>query len=357
MENSQFSELLINWYQKNKRDLPWRYSDNPYFIWLSEVILQQTRVAQGLPYYQKFIEHYPSVTDLACADEQEVLRLWQGLGYYSRARNMHRTAQIIVDEWGGEFPNTYQNLIKLKGIGPYTAAAIASFAFREPVAVVDGNVFRVLARIFGIETDIASHEAKKLFQSLADKLLDNDKPHLFNQAIMEFGAIFCTPLKPSCLYCQFSEVCVANKEGKQSFFPVKNKKIKVQKRYFNYFVVESEGGLWMRQRDVRDIWGGLFDFYLYESEHLIENPDEITDDTLDMMVAKAKIEGVSNTMKHILTHQRIEAKFWHLIYSSDDFLISRGMIKYSWEEIEKLPKPILIVNYLKKYFPNFQLRK
>ncbi len=357
MENLQFSELLINWYQKNKRDLPWRHASNPYFIWLSEVILQQTRVAQGLPYYQKFIEYYPSVMDLAEADEQEVLRLWQGLGYYSRARNMHRTAQIIVKEWGGAFPTNYKDLLQLKGIGPYTAAAIASFAFQEPVAVVDGNVFRVLARIFGVQTDIASNEAKRVFQTLANSLLDQQRPHLFNQAIMEFGAIFCTPLKPSCLYCPFAEICVANREGKQGFFPVISKTNKSQKRYFNYFVIESDGEIWMRQRENKDIWAGLFDFYLLESEQLLQSPDDVVDETLEAILMKGKIISVSEKMTHILTHQRIEAKFWHLMLTNDKVAMPDNFGKYSSEEIEQLPKPKLIVNYLSKYLSNIELKK
>jgi A/G-specific adenine glycosylase len=341
-----FSERLIGWYHTKKRDLPWRKTEDPYKIWLSEVILQQTRVAQGLPYYEKFVEQYATIQALADADEKEVLRLWQGLGYYSRARNMHATAKIIVNDFGGIFPNTYDGLLKLKGIGPYTAAAIASFAFDEKVAVVDGNVYRVLARIFGVETDISSHAAKKVFEDLANKLISDDSPSVYNQAIMEFGATHCMPANPACMFCVFHYDCVANATGKQAFLPVKSKKVKVKNRFFNYFVIEKDNHFLMNPRIEKDIWSGLYDFYLLESEDKLVALEEIENDFLQEVLSKSIIKNVSENFKHILTHQRIEAKFWHLILN-DEVKISENYHFYSLEEIEELPKPILIEKYFK----------
>ena len=346
MERDRFSEVLMRWYHRNKRDLPWRYTKDPYRIWLSEVILQQTRVAQGLPYYEKFVEQYPNIQLLANADEKDVLRLWQGLGYYSRARNMHFTAKIIANDFGGIFPNNYEGLLKLKGIGPYTAAAIASFAFDEKVAVVDGNVYRVLARVFGIETDISSHEAKKIFGELANKLISESTPSTYNQAIMEFGAMHCTPANPACMFCVFHYDCVANATGKQAFLPVKSKKVKVKNRFLNYFVIEKNNQFLMNQRAEKDIWTGLHDFYLLESDEKLVELDEIEDTFLKEILSKSIIKNISETFKHILTHQRIEARFWHLILTDTGHL-SENYHFYSLEEIEKLPKPILIEKYLK----------
>src|SRR5690606_28672368 len=218
-----FSQKLISWYLQNKRDLPWRNTKNPYKIWLSEVILQQTRVAQGLPYYENFVKHFPTVFDLAKANEEQVLKIWQGLGYYSRARNLHHTAQYVSENLNGEFPKTYNKLIKLKGIGSYPAAAISSFSNDENVAVLDGNVYRVLSRYFGIETDISSSQGKKEFQEMADEVLDKKRPALFNQAIMEFGALQCVPKNPNCEVCVFNDSCVALQKNKVAQLPVKLK--------------------------------------------------------------------------------------------------------------------------------------
>jgi len=218
-----FSARLVEWYLQNKRELPWRTTKDPYKIWLSEIILQQTRVAQGLPYYLKFIEKYPNVRALANADEQEVLRLWQGLGYYSRARNLHAAAKYVANELGGNFPDSYQKLKQLKGVGDYTAAAIASFAYQEKVAVVDGNVYRVLARLFGIEIDINSNEGKKTFSKLANELITQYQPDLHNQAMMEFGALHCTPANPNCMFCPFTTECEARLTQRQSVLPIKIK--------------------------------------------------------------------------------------------------------------------------------------
>ena len=242
------------WYNKNKRNLPWRETSNPYNIWLSEIILQQTRVEQGLPYYYKFIESYQTITDFANANLNDILKLWQGLGYYSRARNMHIAAQYIRDNNKGEFPDNYNELVKLKGIGPYTAAAIASFAFNEKKAVVDGNVYRVIARFDGIYTDINSTIGKHEFAKIADELLDINNPAIHNQAMMELGAMVCKPQNPDCENCPISNNCFAFLNNEQKNLPVKIKKVKVKTRFFNYLIFDYYGNTYLNQRGANDIW-------------------------------------------------------------------------------------------------------
>jgi A/G-specific adenine glycosylase len=355
LERQAFSEVLQNWYHRNKRDLPWRNTKDPYKIWLSEVILQQTRVVQGMPYYNKFVEKYPTILDLANADDNDVLRLWQGLGYYSRARNMHQTARIIANELNGKFPENYAGLVKLKGIGPYTAAAIASFAFDEKVAVVDGNVYRVLARLFDIETDISSHEAKKVFNELANELISDKAPGTHNQAMMEFGATYCTPANPGCMFCIFHYDCEANAKGKQAVLPVKSKKVKVKKRYFDYFVIEKSGKLMMAKRGAKDIWEGLYDFYLAESQDNLLDIEATDNDFLLDILPVSTIKNTSDIYKHVLTHQTIEVRFWHIVINEDKGIqIPLDYEFYTWTEVEDLPKPILIEKYLKKHHAEFQ---
>ena len=261
-----FSKTLIHWYIQYKRDLPWRNDTNPYTIWLSEIMLQQTRVAQGLPYYVRFTSAFPTVFDLANASEEAVLKLWQGLGYYSRARNLHQTSQYIAFELNGEFPKCYSELLKLKGIGEYTAAAIASFSYNEKVPVVDGNVYRVLSRYFGVETDIASTGAKKEFTALAQELIPNDKANIFNQAIMEFGALQCVPKNPNCENCVFNDSCVALQKKKVGQLPVKSKKIKVTNKYFNYLVfLDENANTIISKRTQKGIWHNLYEFPVIET--------------------------------------------------------------------------------------------
>ena len=272
-----FSNLLIQWYLRNKRDLPWRNTTNPYPIWLSEIMLQQTRVAQGMPYFLSFTAAFPTVFDLAKADEEQVLKLWQGLGYYSRARNLHKTAQYVADELSGVFPVTYKELLQLKGIGEYTAAAIASFSYNEVVPVVDGNVFRVLSRYFDVETDIAAASAKKEFAALAFELMPKDNPAIFNQAIMEFGALQCVPKSPNCGICVFNESCAALQKNKVDQLPVKSKKLKVRNRFFNYLVVNDENeNTIIQKRTDKGIWHNLYEFPLIETEK-VEDFDCITE--------------------------------------------------------------------------------
>ncbi|MDN5215648.1 A/G-specific adenine glycosylase [Fulvivirgaceae bacterium BMA12] len=352
--NKFFRKRLISWYLQNKRDLPWRNTNDPYMIWLSEIILQQTRVSQGLPYFLNFIAEFPTVFDLAKADETKVLRLWQGLGYYSRARNLHACARAIVEQYNGKFPNTYDELLQLKGVGKYTAAAIASFAFHEVVPVVDGNVYRVLSRIFGVFDDIASGQGQKVFAQLAAELIDRDDPHNYNQAIMEFGAIHCTPTAPACDSCIFSRDCHANKHSLQQNLPVKTKKVKVRSRFFHYLVIQFREQILLRQRQGNDIWKGLYDFYLIE-----ENQPLDMDQLLDPKRAGCLkdqdflLENTSGQYKHVLTHQRIFARFFHIklaVQQLPDLRITNGDFQlYTREEINDLPKPILIDNYLNEH--------
>lgn len=350
-----FAHTLLNWYHRYKRPLPWREIKNPYAIWLSEVILQQTRVNQGLPYYLDFISTYPTVQDLAAATPDEVLRHWQGLGYYSRARNMHQTAKYITEEYNGIFPDTYQDLLKLKGIGPYTAAAIASFAYKEKVAVVDGNVFRVLARVFGLAENTASPAGKKAFQLLADSLISTDQPDIYNQAIMEFGAIQCTPVTPDCLFCPFQHVCYAFQHGLVQVLPHKLKNKASRLRYFHYLVFEYENRYYLKKRMQNDIWQGLYDFYLLSAEEQAALSLEAVQQELshfNQPVTYSQITEPAKTYKRILSHQKILAKFYLIRLNSrlsDEILQSTGLAAYSVTEIEHLPKAVLISKYLQDY--------
>ncbi|MEA5257032.1 A/G-specific adenine glycosylase [Arcicella aquatica] len=352
MKNDFFSKKITNWYLQHKRDLPWRNTQNPYYIWLSEIILQQTRVAQGMPYYYKFVNAFPTIQDLANAEENEVLRLWQGLGYYSRARNLHKTAKMVVEDYNGIFPKKYSELLKLKGIGTYTAAAIASFSSGEKVAVLDGNVYRVLARVFGETTDISGKDAKKVFTQLAESVLPDDNSAMHNQAIMEFGALQCTPALPNCMFCPLSMECIAYATGRVGVLPVKSKKIKVKERFFNYFIIEQNGNFAMRKRKGRDVWEGMYDFYLKECEENIQDLLYLATEDMFLtdLMKKSLIKRESITYTHILTHQRIQTKFWHLEVQ-ENFLVDlpQELEWYSLNEVDDLPKSTLVNNYLKEF--------
>lgn len=309
-----FSKALIDWYKKNKRDLPFRKTKDPYRIWLSEIILQQTRVQQGLPYYEKFVKLFPSVHHLAGTNAGTVMKAWQGLGYYSRARNLHDTAKHISVNLHGKFPASFEEIKKLKGIGDYTAGAIASFAFNQPHAVVDGNVFRVLSRYFGIRTAIDSSEGKHVFRKKAESLLDKKNPGLFNQAIMEFGALQCVPQNPDCEVCPLNNNCIAYRKKLIHLLPIKAKKVKTRKRYFNYFVLKKNDKILIKKRTEKDIWQNLYDLPLLETSRAISK------NKLIQLISDApiSIKRPSKTIKHILSHQIIFAKFWE-IESLDDF--------------------------------------
>lgn len=350
--NDKVPALLIEWYKRNKRDLPWRKTRDPYFIWLSEIILQQTRIAQGLPYYEQFTQHFPTIQELAAADENVILRLWQGLGYYSRARNMHKTAIEVTEQYNGTFPADLDSLKKLKGIGEYTASAIASFAYRIPAPVVDGNVFRFLSRLIGIETDINSGKAKVEFTEVARELMPLDQPDVFNQAIMEFGALQCTPSLPDCPTCPFQTMCFAFQHNLQSVLPVKIKKGKIKLRHLNYLVIKQNNKIAMRQRTGKDVWSGLYEFLLLETDNQVKSWDALPlPEALLPLLSKSELSDPSAIITHQLTHQKLQIRFWPLSVNENSIeeLLADFRL-YTVKETDQLPKPVVINNYLKKDF-------
>lgn len=350
MEARYFSEKLVRWYEEHKRPLPWRSTTDPYLIWLSEIIMQQTRVAQGLPYYEAFVRNFPRIEDLAAASEQSVLRLWQGLGYYTRARNLHKCARVVVDEHGGVFPRSAAELKKLPGIGPYTAAAIASFAFRERVAAVDGNAFRVLARVFGNEAPINSPAGQKSFFELANQLISEESPDVHNQAIMEFGATWCTPRNPRCTDCTFRNDCIAYRGNMVADLPVKLPGRRARKRYFFYLVIQKDRALLMKQRQEKDIWQGLFDFFLIETSRPSKVQTLMKDVAHRHWFKAANAIRVSPTYRHLLSHQEIHCTFIHMAvqrsFTSSDATLSF----YTPREVAQLPKPALITRFLEEQY-------
>lgn len=340
----QFSNSLIKWYLQNKRDLPWRNTTNPYLIWLSEIMLQQTRVAQGLPYFNAFTKAFPTIFDLANAEEEQVLKLWQGLGYYSRARNLHATAKFIAIELNGVFPENYKNLLKLKGVGEYTAAAIASFSYNEPVAVLDGNVFRVLSRYFNIDSDISVGKTKKEFQNIAQEVLPIDNPALFNQAIMEFGALQCVPKNPDCNSCVLNSSCAALQHKKVLELPVKTKKTKVTNRYLNYLILkDNDSNYIVQKREGKGIWKNLYEFPMIETEELVSEHDFMSQlNSMDFFNQKPNEIFILNQkiILHKLSHQNLHIRFFQLNFNA------KLPDSKTLAEIEKLPFPIVIHNFM-----------
>ena len=347
---NEIQEILARWYDKNKRELPWRDTPSPYYVWLSEVILQQTRVSQGLDYFNRFVERWPELSDLAKADEEEVLKQWQGLGYYSRARNLHRCARQVAEEHGGKFPEQLEELKKLQGIGDYTAAAIASIAFDKPCAVVDGNVYRVLARLYDIDTPINSSEGMKTFAELADALLDRKHPGRHNQALMEFGALHCVPKNPYCLQCPLQSHCLAFSHGTVAERPVKINKTKVRTRYLNYLVIsDKHHSLYLRKREGNDIWRNLYDFPCIESDHPLSTEEIVADPAFKAIIPGLafQISHVTPPFTHKLTHQTLIATFIEIKISEKLPPIQKNNILLVLEnELGKYPVPKLIDNYL-----------
>jgi A/G-specific adenine glycosylase len=326
-----FSATIMAWYAEHQRELPWRQTKDPYAIWLSEIILQQTRVAQGLPYYERLLAAFPTVRDLAEAPEASLLRLWQGLGYYSRARNLQKAARMIVRDFAGVFPSTYDDIITLPGVGPYTAAAIASFAFNEAKAVVDGNVYRVLSRVFAVETDIASSAARNVFTELAQSLIPASDPAGFNQAIMEFGALQCTPA-PDCAVCPLRISCAAFISKRVSELPLKSKKTKVKEIQMDYLVIEQNDQLLVRERTENGIWRGLWEFYLIEQE-------------LDWLPFPR--QALKSPALHLLSHRKIQCQAWHVqVPDNFDLEIPDGYGWMSPSEFESKGKPVLLLNLI-----------
>jgi len=342
-----FSNTLIYWYLQNKRELPWRKTNNPYYIWLSEIILQQTRVNQGLEYYRKFITTFPTIYDLAKADEKTILKLWQGLGYYSRARNLHFSAKYIVNELKGKFPENYTTLLKLKGVGDYTASAVASICYNESTAVVDGNVYRVLSRYFGIHTPINSTKGIKEFKQLAQQLIDKKQPGIFNQAVMEFGAIQCKPQNPDCTICPLNSSCIALQKQLVNKLPAKDKKITIRKRFFNYLVISDPyNNITIQQRKEKDIWQYLYEFPLIETPkefHL----KELLETNEFCSIANEDATTVSlfnkSMIVHKLSHQHLYTKFWIVT------IPKKLKNSISWNDFDNYPVPILIHNFVENF--------
>ena len=331
---TDFTLLIDKWYRQNSRALPWRETKNPYLIWLSEIIMQQTRIEQGTSYYLKFVAAYPTIFDLAHASEDHVLNNWQGLGYYSRARNLHQSAKYVVDQLNGVFPQTYSEILSLKGVGTYTAAAIASFAYNERKAVVDGNVYRFLSRVFDISTPIDSTQGKKEFQALADELIQDADPCIHNQAMMEMGSLICKP-KPYCENCPVRVHCLSYQNKTISERPIKSKKTAVSDRYFHYLIYDSAGKTYLEKRTEKDIWQNLYQFPLIELENATAKP-----------IIDGELRFSSDWIKHILSHQRIHAQFHHISGTPKE--LDKGWMEIERAAIQEYPLPRIIDRYLEK---------
>ena len=335
--STHISNTLSAWYLANKRELPWRDISDPYLIWISEIILQQTRVNQGMSYYLRFIERFPTVADLALSDEDEVLKYWQGLGYYSRARNLHKAARQVMTDFGGIFPFEHADVLKLAGVGDYTAAAICSFAYDQPFAVVDGNVYRVLSRLFGIETPIDSGTGKKEFAGLAQELISKSDPGIHNQSIMEFGALQCVPVSPDCAACPLQLNCRAYELSIVDKLPIKSKKTKVTNRYFNYFFIELGGKTYLQKRIAKDVWQNLFEFPLVEADSLLTVEELMETDGFKNLfsgIGEVEVVKISNPMKHILSHRVIYAQFVTVKITDENAVLSK-LNKVSIAEIDQ----------------------
>jgi A/G-specific adenine glycosylase len=355
MEQSNFfaiSNTLQHWYEKNKRELPWRETNDPYIIWISEVILQQTRVNQGYDYFVRFIRRFPNIKALAEASEEDVLKQWQGLGYYSRARNLHAAAKQIEECFHGEFPKKYPDILSLKGVGEYTAAAIMSIAYRAPFAVIDGNVLRVISRLFMIDEPVDTARGKKTIAEIAQTILDPQHPDIHNQAIMDFGATLCKPKQPKCAECPLQAHCLAFAKNAVSKYPVKNKSTKTTKRYFHYFHIVYNNHTYIRKREANDIWKNLYEF------PLIETPTSSTFPELQNTEAFCRIFKENRSIvfthklhiKHMLSHQIIYTDFYEAkIPASENFSLSNEFQKIPIDNISDFPVSRLIHKYLEKF--------
>lgn len=343
------SATLQRWYQQNKRELPWRCTSDAYKIWVSEVVLQQTRVAQGLEYYNRFIRQFPSVESLAKANQDAVLKVWQGLGYYSRARNMHFAAKQVMDSFNGIFPDQYNDLLKLKGIGEYTAAAVASISADEPVAVVDGNVDRVLSRLFLVQLEVNTAKGKKQIKELANSILDRQKPGNHNQAIMELGALICSPKNPACNTCPVEKYCVAKEKGKPLELPLKRRNIKQRKRFFNYFFVHAKQNVYLKKRPPGDIWDGLYELVLIESSTEVEAKEalKLFNVRFDLKGDEYIISRAEQKYKHVLSHQIIYGTFYALEFQNGIIHKLDGHEKIAFADASTLPIARITDRYFK----------
>lgn len=352
LSNQPITSLLLHWYESEGRELPWRETKLPYNIWISEIILQQTRVAQGKDYYLRFIERFPNVQSLAEAEEQEVLKLWQGLGYYTRARNLHAAAKQITTHFQGIFPSSYSDIISLKGVGEYTSAAIASIAFGLPYAVLDGNVLRVISRLFGITQSIHLPETKRIIKEIAQSLLPTNDAGKFNQAIMDFGAMICTPASPRCDECTLRDYCTAFAEKKVRELPVNERRISIRSRYFHYFHIQHRNSTYLQKRGGSDIWKNLFEFPLIETEsetNWVDLSSMKSFSTLFNGVSTISVEH-SMTIKHQLTHQSIFTQFYRIAIPDElSFTPPDGIFIIENEQLYNYPVSRLIHKYLENF--------
>ena len=343
-----FTRLLLSWNrEKNRRQMPWKGEKDPYKIWLSEIILQQTRVEQGTEYYHRFIQKFPDIRQLAKANDKVIFKLWEGLGYYSRCRNLINTARVISKELDGRFPTTFEDILQLKGIGPYTAAAISSFAFNLPHAVIDGNVCRVLSRVFEIKKPIDSNEGKKIISALAAELLDKSRPGVYNQAIMDFGAVVCKPLAPLCSTCELNKICLAFRNDNVKKLPLKSKRLIIKERWFYYFVLSDENRYVIQQRKAKDIWNQLFEFPVIEVkknvgiEYVLQEAEELG----WLKNKKYDVVGISPSYKQKLSHQVINGLFIH-IKPKGKVNLNKDQLRITKSQLNKFPFPRLINHYL-----------
>lgn len=346
-DTSDFSKHILKWYKTHKRDLPWRENNNPYNVWLSEIILQQTRIEQGIPYYYKLLDAFPDIKSLAEAPSEVLFKLWQGLGYYSRAKNMHTAAREVMSKHAGQFPQDYEGLRALKGIGPYTSAAIGSICFHLPKAVVDGNVYRVLARYYAIDTPINSSLGQKTFQELAELLLDQKQPGMYNQAIMDFGAIQCTPNKPDCESCPFMQTCAAYKTDQVQLLPVKTKNKPKITRYLYYFYIFDGSNTWIQKRMGKDIWENLWEFPMLETPKSISTDDIMIHDFLESHIQDKYQVNHIQKIKHLLTHQILEATIMKITVP-ESFVHPKQWTKIKSEDLHLYAIPRLLDKYLEK---------
>ena len=355
----EFKNLIIKWYNENRRNLPWRDTDNPYHIWISEVILQQTRVVQGLDFYNRFISTFPTIKDLANADIDRVMKVWQGLGYYTRARNLHAAANQIMDDYDGMLPTTYTELLKIKGLGPYSAGAIASFAFKEVVPAIDGNVYRVLSRIYGMFTSSETSSGKKEFFNLTMELIDKKNPDTFNQALLDFGAIQCIPRNPNCLDCPFNDICYAYRNNLISQLPVKGKKVATRDRFLNYIIIRYKDSTFIQRREGSDIWNSLYEFPLIETNKSVELNSLIEEQSWKDLFGKENLIILysSQPIKHLLSHQTLYTKFTIVEINKPSYFLMSNYLKISIPDIQEYSTPKVIDNFLaaepsEKYFRN-----
>ncbi len=346
----QFARIVESWYDAHKRDLPWRRVSDPYLIWISEIILQQTRVAQGYDYFMRFAGSFPTVEALACASEDEVLKAWQGLGYYSRARNLHETARVIRAN-GGKFPDTYEEIRALKGVGDYTAAAICSIAYNLPYAVVDGNVCRVLSRWKGLEVPVDTARGKKAVVRLANDLLDRENPSVYNQALMDFGALQCTPQRPDCTACPLAATCKACKDSMTGLLPVKSRKARVSVRFFNYMYVRAGEYTYIHRRPAGDIWHNLYEFPMIETERELNEDELLASSRLNAWLGRAPVISsrcLDKNVRHVLSHRVLYAAFYELVLPEDAAAFA-GFERIRIEDLIKYPVSRLIDRFLKTF--------